>query len=81
MSVVQKEGEPMLIKAYALQMQVCVPKEWDDTQVKDFAEKSNPCGTKNGWFIQREGDERLKGDPERAQCVEHGSHCHIMLNA
>ena len=30
-----------------LDMQVCVPKEWTDEQVLNFAEKENPCGTVN----------------------------------
>ena len=30
----------------AFDMQVCVPADWPDRQVKRFADCSNPCGTK-----------------------------------
>ena len=48
----------------ALDMQVCVPADWTDAQVIAFAEQSNPCGTRGGWQIRKEGDPDLSGDPE-----------------
>ena len=65
----------------ALDMQVCVPKEWTDGQVKEFADRENPCGTDNGWFIQRVGDKALGADPERNQCSSLSTHVHIVLDA
>ena len=65
----------------ALSMQVCVPADWDDEQVKLFAERENPCGTSNGWFIRKEGNKDLSGYPERNPCVERDGHVHIMLDA
>lgn len=64
-----------------LSMQVCVPEHWADEQVKAFAERENPSGTENGWFIRREGDKALAGAKERAQCEERSGHVHIMLDA
>lgn len=64
-----------------LDMQVCVPVGWTGSQVIEFAENSNPCGTMNGWFIRCEGDERLKGMPERNPCAAHQGFVHIMLDA
>lgn len=71
-----------------LDMQVCVPKEWSDDQVLDFAENENPCGTQNGWSIRRQGseflsgsDERVQCADERVQCADHKDKCHIMLDA
>ena len=64
-----------------LDMQVCVPKDWTDDQVEEFAERENPCGTENGWFIRRQGDKALGGDDERTQCEEDPSCVHIMLDA
>ena len=63
-------------------MQVCVPADWTDLQILEFAEAENPCGTTNGWFIRREGDERLRGTAERVPC-EGGyvGHVHVMLDA
>ena len=64
-----------------LDMQVCVPDEWTDEQVKAFADTSNPAGTQNGWFIRRTGDKALMGHPERQTCANHSDMVHIMLDA
>ena len=65
----------------ALDMQVCVPADWSDEQVKAFAEAEYRCGTTNGWFIRKEGDPRLAGDRERVPCAALPQHVHIMLDA
>ena len=62
-------------------MQVCVPEDWIDDEVKDFADIINPCGTKAGWFIRKQVDECLSGDDERVKCEERDGHVHIMLDA
>lgn len=64
-----------------LDMQVCVPKNWTDEQVREFAETKYPCGTENGWFIRRTGDKALNGDDERVTCESRADHVHIMLDA
>lgn len=65
----------------ALDMQVCVPAEWTDEQVKSFADSRNLCGTEHGWQIRREGDKALAGRAERVQCQDDPSFVHIMLDA
>ncbi len=65
----------------ALDMQVCVPEEWTDGDIKAFADRENPCGTENGWQIRREGDPALKGRPERVGCESVSQNVHIMLDA
>lgn len=65
----------------ALDMQVCVPSDWTDEQAKTFADKDNPCGTENGWFIRKQGDEALAGADERVPCRDRAGHVHIMLDA
>ena len=65
----------------ALDMQVCVSKDWSDDKVKSFAERSNPCGTQNGWSIRREGDKALQGAPERVPCASRQNFVRIMLDA
>lgn len=72
--------EPHITRSTMFDMQVCVPKEWTDEQVKTFAETANPSGTEHGWSIRKEGHEALNGDPERVQCTKHEAHCHIMLD-
>lgn len=65
----------------ALDMQVCVPSEWTDDQVKEFADRANLCGTANGWFIRKQGDPGLAGCDERVACKERAGHVHVMLDA
>lgn len=64
-----------------LDMQVCVPTDWTDEQVKTFAERENPCGTTNGWFIRKAGDPALAGMPERNPCAQREGHVHVTLDA
>jgi len=64
-----------------LDMQVCVPADWTDEQVVEFANASNPCGTEAGWHIRREGSDLILGDPERGPCNEVAGKVHIMLDA
>jgi hypothetical protein len=64
-----------------LDMQVCVPADWSDDQVKEFADRENFCGSSHGWFIRRKDDNLLKGDPERQPCASRVNHVHIMLDA
>ena len=64
-----------------LDMQVCVPTNWNDEQVIAFAEAENCCGTTGGWQIRREGDKFLGGAPERRPCRDREGFVHIMLDA
>ena len=74
-------NEPEITRRGFLSMQVCVPTDYTDSQVNEFAEKEYPCGTENGWFIRREGDKALNGCPERAACEDRENCVHIMLDA
>ena len=73
--------KPEVILRGVLDMQVCVPADWTDEQVKDFADRENRCGTSHGWFIRREGDKALFGSPERNPCAERSGFVHVMLDA
>ncbi len=76
-----KAENAIVVKRGVFDMQVCVPKEWSDDQIREFAESHNPCGTAASWSIRHQGSEYLNGDEERTQCQEHTDNCHIMLNA
>ena len=69
----------VVTKRSILDMQICMPEYWTDGQAVLFANTKNPCGTKNGWMIRRDGDEALTGDPERQPCQQRSGHVHIML--
>ena len=68
-------------KTGVLDMQVCVPADWTDEQVKTFADSANMCGTQHGWHIRKAGDQALAGDPERQPCALREGHVHVMLDA
>ena len=70
-----------IIRRGGLDMQVCVPVDWTDKQVLEFAGCQNPCGTENGWLIRRQGHPGLAGDDERVPCAGQAGHVHIMLDA
>ncbi len=76
-----EHSKPEATKMGALDMQVCVPCSWSDEQVKEFADRENPCGTQNGWAIRRTGDPALLGKPERVTCSGRSDFVHIMLDA
>lgn len=74
-------SQAQVIRRGALDMQVCVPADWSDEQVKEFANRENLCGTEHGWHIRHQGDTFLKGAPERVQCSDDPNFAHIMLDA
>lgn len=73
--------KPEVTRVGVLDMQVCVPEDWSDAQVLEFAEAANPCGTDAGWVIRRQGSEYLQGDDERVSCLERSGFVHLMLDA
>lgn len=75
--------DPQVTHYGFLSIQVCVPSDYTDEQVADFAEKDYPCGTDNGWHIRPEGHELLAGCHERVPCdsTSRPNFVHIMLDA
>jgi len=69
-----------VVRTSFLSMQVCIPNEWTDSEIIYFAEKENPCGTTNGWFIRTE-KKLLENDPSRNPCSEIKGFVHVMLDA
>jgi len=61
-------------------LQVCVPKNYTDQQVTDFANRDSPTGISSKWIIRKEGNPDLQNDPERQQCNERPDFVHIMLD-
>jgi hypothetical protein len=74
-------GKPQVIRHGALDMQVCVPRDWTDEQVTEFANREYFCGTELGWVIRKQGDRLLAGAPGRIECQSEPSHVHIVLDA
>lgn len=73
--------QPDVIRRGLVDMQVCVPENWSDKQVVDYANLKKPCGTEFGWVIRKDGDPALRGDPERRPCQIKTGYVHIILDA
>lgn len=70
---------PEVTRMGVLDMQVCVPSDWTDEQVRAFAEERYPCGTANGWQIRIPGHEILGSS--RVPCSGREGFVHLMLDA
>lgn len=71
---------PMVTRQGLLDCQVCVPADWTDKQVEQFANENYPCGTTHGWQI-RTREELLAGCPVRNPCSDRGGFVHVTLDA
>lgn len=77
-------SEPNVSYIGFFDMQVCVPKEYSDKQVEEFANTAHLCGTTKGWTIRRQEQYESDGctdSLERVQCADHPENVHIMLDA
>lgn len=60
-------------------MQVCVPADWTDEQVVEFANTQNPTGIELSWTIRGPESPYQQGAPVRVPCAERPEYVHIML--
>ncbi len=71
--------EAVMIRQNLLFAQACVPADWTDDQVEEWAP---PSGTTHGWGVREVGEtflgEEYKG-PKRVPCLERKGFVHIML--
>jgi hypothetical protein len=73
--------KPKIMYINVSDMQVCVPEDWTDEEVKEFANTQKECWTGNGWAIVRKGNKDLKGGPEREPCADQPGFVNIRLEA
>ena len=62
-----------------LGMRLCVPDDWTDEQIIQFAEKENPAGTSNGWYIAEKGDTAFDGASARIKCEDRENYVHLVV--
>ena len=67
---------PEIVRWSLLSLQVCVPEDYTDEQVTEFANKNQPTGLDHGWCIQRKHE---NGDPERVPCESRRGCIHVVL--
>ncbi len=70
---------PSIIRTSPLLIQVCVPEEWNNEQIVEFANTKHPAGTSNGWMVVKDGHDLLSGDPERVRCAKYPNYIHVLL--
>lgn len=75
------EEKPEVTIHNFLDCQVCVPKDWSDEQALTFVNMANPCGTKAGWSMRKQGSKYLGGASERVPCEGREGFVHIMFDA
>lgn len=73
-------NSPVITRQGILDIQVCVPEDWTDKQIIDFANAISPSLTTTGWTIRKE-QRLLQGAPERVACDERPGMVHVMLDA
>ena len=73
-------SKPQVTRVGLCDMQVCVPKDFTDTQAEKFANSEYPTGISSKWRMKKAGDKYLSGDPERVQCADDEGCVHIMLS-
>jgi hypothetical protein len=61
-------GSIVEARPFAL-LQVCVPEDWDDTAILEYAESKYPFGVKGGWKIEE----------NRVRCKAYVTHYHVLL--
>ena len=75
------ELDPHVTKYPLLRMQVCVPEDWTDEQIVEFASRECPMVTEgNKWAIRREGSPLLGVDQEREPCLGRTGYIHVTLD-
>ena len=70
--------EPQVIRATWLSLQVCVPGDWPDEKVEEFANKDRLSGT-DGWKVRKQHEYR-NGSCERVACQSRCGFVHIILD-
>jgi hypothetical protein len=60
-------AEPSILKSTWSALEVAVPVDWTDEQILDFVRERMPehHGVPVKWFLMKEGDHGLFGEPER----------------
>ena len=73
-------NKPEITRHGLMDLQVCVPKDYTDQQVEEFANEAAPTFISSKWTMKKADDPTLGGDPVRQQCLSREDCCHIMLS-
>lgn len=71
---------PMIVSTESPDLvEVCVPSEWSDTEVRDFTDHAYWRSPLFGWGIRRTGDPLLRGQQTRSSCPGRAGFVHLYL--
>lgn len=76
----RREQIPEVARIGVLNMQVCVPDDWTDEQILEFAESRNPAGGHMQWEIRQQGSKFLIGADARVACQDKTNFVHVTLD-
>ena len=62
-------NDPVVMQANFGSLRLCVPSDWSDVQVLEFAEDEEPCGARSGW--------KVRG--ERVRCADGNGMVHLVV--
>jgi len=68
----QSEADPQVLREDLLWLAVCVPEDWTDAQIEDFANRAAPAGTSHGWVVHH-------AEGARVPCAERDGYVHVVL--
>ncbi len=70
------QEDPEIVRIGIFDMQVCVPANWTDEQIEQFANAEEPELT---WTMLPADSKYLAGDPQRNPCAERKNYVHVRL--
>jgi hypothetical protein len=73
-------AEPNVPRRGLLDLQVCVPVEYTDEQIEQFANAAEPTGIESSWHMRSADDPAQAGAPIRVPCTKHPENVHVMLS-
>lgn len=65
---------PEIVRWSFASMQVCVPEDYDDETITEFANRNHPTGITSKWSIRTDGP-----DPVRVTCATRRGCVHVVL--
>jgi hypothetical protein len=71
---------PTICRKKVLSMQLCVPKDWTESKILEFAENRVPCGIESGWYLCKKDDPVLDGAEDRVSCDDRSEYVHVVVS-
>ena len=74
-----KATDGVVLRMNLCGLRVCVPREWSNDEITDFANTERPTGIKSCWVVAENGASVLGGDQARIRCADDREKVHVVL--